>query len=73
MNQKIRTLAEQAGFDYFVNRSEGSANNGREYCQAWTEQLEEFARLLLEEYDEQLREARRGIKANLGHNRIFDE
>ena len=58
MNEKIRQLAKQAGLADEVN--DGSRNA----------ELEEFARLVIQEYRRELKESRREIKSNLGYSRV---
>ena len=45
MNERIKELAEQAGIDFF--NSIDIENIGRQYCEAWTEQQEKFAELIV--------------------------
>jgi len=40
MEERIRILAEQAGIDFI------SGNDGKEFAEAWLDQLEQFARLV---------------------------
>jgi len=47
MNERIRLLAEQAGIDFF--NSTDPEYSGREYCEAWTEQQQKFAQLIVRE------------------------
>jgi hypothetical protein len=47
MNERIRELAEQAGVDFF-NRIDPEYL-GREYCEAWTDQQQKFAELIVRE------------------------
>jgi hypothetical protein len=47
MNERIRELAEQAGIDFF--NSTDPEYCGREYCEAWTEQQQKFAELIVQE------------------------
>ena len=47
MNERIKELAEQAGIDFF--NSIDIENIGRQYCEAWTEQQEKFAELIVRE------------------------
>jgi hypothetical protein len=49
MNERIRELAEQAGIDFF--NSTDPEYCGREYCEAWTEQQQKFAELILQDID----------------------
>ena len=47
MNKRFRELAKQAGIDFLecTNLEHG----GREYCEAWTEQQQKFAELIVRE------------------------
>ena len=47
MNERIKELAEQAGIDFF--NSTDPEYSGREYCEAWTEQQQKFAELIVQE------------------------
>ena len=47
MNERIKLLAEQAGIDFF--NSTDPEYCGREYCEAWTEQQQKFAELIVRE------------------------
>lgn len=47
MNERIRELAEQAGIDFF--NSTDPEFVGRVYCEAWTEQQQKFAELIVAE------------------------
>ena len=47
MNERIKLLAEQAGIDFF--NSTDPEFFGREYCEAWTEQQQKFAELIVNE------------------------
>ena len=47
MNLRIREIAEQAGIDFF--NSTDPEFSGREYCEAWTEQQQKFAELIVRE------------------------
>ena len=47
MNERIRQLAEQAGIDFF--NSTDPEYSGRVYCEAWTEQQQKFAELIVKE------------------------
>ena len=47
MNERIREIAEQAGIDFF--NSTDPEFSGREYCEAWTEQQQKFAELIVRE------------------------
>jgi hypothetical protein len=47
MNNRIRELAEQAGIDFFS--STDPEFFGRVYCEAWTEQQQKFAELIVRE------------------------
>jgi hypothetical protein len=47
MMARIRELAEQAGIDFF--NSIDPEFSGREYCEAWTEQQQKFAELIVQE------------------------
>lgn len=52
MNPRIRLLAEQAGIDFF--NSIDPEFSGREYCEAWTEQQQKFAELIVAECCQQI-------------------
>ncbi len=58
MNERIRELAEQAGIDFF--NSTDPEYSGREYCEAWTEQQQKFAQLIVQECATHLH--RRGVE-----------
>jgi hypothetical protein len=47
MNERIRALAEQAGIDFF--NSTDAEFVGKEYCEAWIEQQQKFAELIVRE------------------------
>jgi predicted Zn-dependent protease with MMP-like domain len=47
MNRRIRELAEQAGIDFF--NSIDPEFHSKEYCEAWTEQQQKFAELIVRE------------------------
>jgi hypothetical protein len=47
MNERIKQLALQAGIDFF--NSTDPEYSGREYCEAWTEQQQKFAELIVRE------------------------
>jgi hypothetical protein len=57
MNERLKQLAEQAGIDFF--NSTDPEYCGREYCEAWTEQQQKFAELIVKET---LQVARAGIE-----------
>ena len=58
MNERIKELAEQAGIDFF--NSIDIENIGRQYCEAWTEQQEKFAHLIVSKCIELMDENYRG-------------
>ena len=58
MNEHIKQLAEQAGIDFF--NSIDIENTGRQYCEAWTEQQEKFAQLIVSKCIELMDENYRG-------------
>ena len=58
MNENIKQLAEQAGIDFF--NSIDIENTGRQYCEAWTEQQEKFAQLIVSKCIELMDENYRG-------------
>ena len=58
MNEHIKQLAEQAGIDFF--NSIDIENTGRQYCEAWTEQQEKFAQLIVSKCIELMDESYRG-------------
>jgi hypothetical protein len=58
MNERIKELAEQAGIDFF--NSIDVENSGRQYCEAWTEQQEKFAELIVSKCIELMDENYRG-------------
>ena len=47
MNERIKQLAEQANIDFF--NSTDPEFFGRVYCEAWTEQQQKFAELIIKE------------------------
>ena len=47
MNERIKLLAEQADIDFF--NSTDPEFFGRVYCEAWTEQQQKFAELIVKE------------------------
>jgi hypothetical protein len=57
MNEQIKKLMQQAGTD----------TSGK-----WmsVDNAEKFARLVIQAYNEELRESRREVKSNLGYSRI---
>jgi hypothetical protein len=46
MNKRIRELAEKAGIDFMSSHN----SPGKEFCEAWPEQLERFAHLVEEDF-----------------------
>lgn len=47
MNKRFRELAKQAGIDFL--ECTNPEHGGREYCEAWTEQQQKFAELIVQE------------------------
>lgn len=47
MNKRFRELAKQAGIDFL--ECTNPEHGGREYCEAWTEQQQKFAELIVRE------------------------
>lgn len=47
MNKRFRELALQAGIDFL--ECTNPEHGGREYCEAWTEQQQKFAELIVRE------------------------
>ena len=47
MNERIRELAKQAGINFF--ECTNPEHGGREYCEAWIEQQQKFAKLIVQE------------------------
>lgn len=45
MNERIRKLAVEAGIDFFS--SIDPEFNGKEFCEAWTEQQQKFTELII--------------------------
>jgi hypothetical protein len=66
LNERIKQLAEQAGIDFF--NSIDIENSGRQYCEAWIEQLEKFAELIVEECAEHLESS--VLVPNSEHSRV---
>jgi hypothetical protein len=65
MNEKIRELAEP-----YHNRIEYDNGNIFESYEFSPDELEEFARLLIIEYNKELKESRRAVKSELGYSRV---
>jgi hypothetical protein len=47
MNERIRKLAEQTGIEFLDGIADN--NSSREYCEAWIEQQQKFAELIVRE------------------------
>lgn len=47
MNKRIRELAKQAGVDFI--ECTNPEHGGREFCEAWIEQQQKFAELIIQE------------------------
>lgn len=63
MNNRIKELAKQAGVEY-------TQNLGVEQFYFEEEELEEFAMLVIQDYENDKRESRRDTMSELGYSRI---
>ena len=71
MNKRIRELALQAGID-FLNCT-NPEHGDREYCEAWTEQQQKFAELIVLECMNVCREQRNPQNLNYKPSERFAE
>jgi hypothetical protein len=62
MNERIRELAEQAGFKTSWQHADVQAIKMTRF--------EKFAMLVIQDYENDLRESRREVKTELGYSRI---
>lgn len=70
MNERIRELAEQAGGEFW-QRLENDVVNPEAYITFDPpESLEKFAMLVIQDYENDVREGRREVKTELGYSRI---
>ena len=65
MNERIKQLAEP-----YHNRIENDNGNIHESYEFSPDELEEFARLLIVQYNKEKKESRRAVKSRLGYSRI---
>ena len=63
MNKRIRALAVQAGIDFF--NSTDAEFIGKEYCEAWIEQQQKFAQLIIAHATECVRDVLRDEDSDL--------
>lgn len=63
MNERLRELAKLAGVEY-------TQNLGVEQFYFEEEELEEFAMLVIQDYENDKRESRRDVMSELGYSRI---
>jgi hypothetical protein len=65
MNKKIKQLAEP-----YHNRIEYDNGNIHESYEFSPDELKEFARLLIIQYNKETKESRRAVKSQLGYSRV---
>ena len=66
MNERIRELAERAGL---LPKTIGPVVETR-HMKKKEQDLEKFAMLVIQDYENDIRESRREVKSNLGYSRI---
>lgn len=71
MNKRFRELALQAGIDFL--ECTNPEHGGREYCEAWTEQQQKFAELIVQECMNVCREQRNPQNLNYKPSERFAE
>jgi hypothetical protein len=70
MNERIKELAEQAGADFW-ERLENNVVTPEAYITFDPpESLEKFVMLVIQDYENDVRESRREVKSELGYSRI---
>ncbi len=71
MNERIKQLAEQAGGEFWQRiESDGVLNKEAYITFDPLESLEKFVMLVIQDYENDLREDRKSIKRELGYSRI---
>ena len=71
MNERIRELVKQSGGDFWQRiESDGVLNKEAYITFDPPESLEKFVMLVIQDYENDLREDRKSIKRELGYSRI---
>ncbi len=70
MNERIKQLAEQAGGEFWQRLENDAVKQDAYITFDPPEALEKFAMLVIQDYENDVRESRREIKSELGYSRI---
>ncbi len=70
MNERIRLLVKQAGGEFWQRLENDTVNPEAYITFDPPESLEKFVMLVIQDYENDVRESRREVKSELGYSRI---
>lgn len=70
MNERIKELAEEAGAEFWQRLENDVVKENAYITFDPPESLEKFVMLVIQDYENDLRESRREVKSKLGYSRI---
>jgi hypothetical protein len=70
MNPRIKELALEAGAEFWQRLEDGVVKENAYVTFDPPESLEKFAMLVIQDYENDMRESRREVKSQLGYSRI---
>ena len=70
MNERIKQLAEQAGGEFWQRLENDVVKENAYITFDPAESLDKFVMLVIQDYENDMRESRREVKSKLGYSRI---